>query len=342
MVAMVVALMATAACGRATSTTTATTSVTTTATTTTVPATTTAPVTSSPPVTTAPAIPLGPVVDRVYRVDAMNGWIAGYSYVAAVTDGRLQPVLNDRRVFGIDPIDRAVALAVVESDGGLSFGRLSRDGTFVEMAALAPHAADVSRVSIATSGDTVWLLAQMATSTQFSIGRLFVSTDGGARFVEGGAPAAGDIALLANGDAVLVGGVDDPSIRAQIFVTTDGSLWRYSAVDALNRAVDHLYRPTIIDSRLVVPVGQRKGATNDLFLRFIAGDSDSTLWTDVLREEPMPFAVYDISTDRADAMWRLRSEGMCQGFKTNCSVEWSLESLAAGQTTVLVTGRYPA
>jgi hypothetical protein len=272
----------------------------------------------------------------------MNGWVSGYSYVAAVIDGRLQPVLNDRRVFGVDPIDRDVALAVIESDGGLSFGRLGRDGTFVEMAALAPHAAEVSRVSIARSGDRVWLLARMATSTQFSIGRLFVSTDGGTRFVEGGAPAAGDIALLANGDAVLVGGVDDPSIRAQIFVTTDGILWHYSAIDALNRAVDRLFRPTIIDSRLVVPAGQRKGTTNDLFLRFIAGAGDNTLWTDVLREEPMPLAVHDIGTDRTDAMWRLRSEGTCQGFKTDCSVEWSLESIAAGQTTVLVTGRYPA
>src|SRR5437899_759756 len=58
---------------------------------------------------TAPTAPLGPFVDRVFRIDATDGWISGQSYIAVIDRGQLRAVVSDRRVFGISPIDRESA-----------------------------------------------------------------------------------------------------------------------------------------------------------------------------------------------------------------------------------------
>jgi hypothetical protein len=301
------------------------------------------PTSTLPPPTTAagPEAPPGPYVDRVFRIDDTHGWISGPIYVAVVEDGQLRTVMSDRRVFGINPIDRDTAWAVVDS-GSLSFGQLRRDGTFVAMSMLSIRQADLASVSIASSGDSIWLVADMVSGSAFSVGRLFVSNDGGNRFEERVAPAAGDVAFVARGQAVLVGGVDDPSTRGHIFATSDGGRsWHDGTVVAPAQSVERLFSPTVINSRIAVPALLRLGPGNELTLRVFVGDTDNNVWSEVARQAAPYISIVGVSADDADTMWWFRSESICRQFKADCATYWTLESVAGGKPpTLVIAGRY--
>ena len=259
------------------------------------------------------------------RITAGAGGIlvSGRGGVARVTPSGVDTVLRAENVRGALAASSATWLAYTEVDSAhhrfrLLVGAISTDGALTPRFEVPGGVADApGTASISAAGRYLAFLWRMSTGSNWNLGQLIVSADGGESFQLVDTPTGGAIAMSPSGSAVIVGGPGNDRIYAS------SNLLAEPFVDVTPEFAErqNFHDPVFVSGGFIAL--QRSRATVPDVVTVISSRDNGANWAASeiagnapMQVDPPTFQLASIDGSTVVTLW---ASGACKGFKTMCT-----------------------